>query len=207
LSKRREILLGNEAIARGLVEAGCTMTTSYPGTPASEIVGTLAKWKRQGRIAMHVEWSINEKVAFEVALANSYAGRRSAVSMKQVGLNVASDPLMSAAYTGVAGGFLVVVADDPGPHSSQTEQRRGACPSRASSWQTAHNGEPSIRSLNNHAHPPADCKSDEPCGAVLSAGSCRFPASRRSSPNNRRAPETAGGSAPCIPRVHRVSPS
>jgi len=122
LSKRREILLGNEAIARGLVEAGCTMTTSYPGTPASEIVGTLAKWKRQGRIAMHVEWSINEKVAFEVALANSYAGRRSAVSMKQVGLNVASDPLMSAAYTGVAGGFLVVVADDPGPHSSQTEQ-------------------------------------------------------------------------------------
>lgn len=120
--KRREILLGNEAIAQGLLEAGCTVATSYPGTPASEIMGTLAKWKRRGGLAMHVEWSINEKVAFEVALANSYAGRRSSVSMKQVGLNVAADPLMSAAYTGVKGGFLVVVADDPGPHSSQTEQ-------------------------------------------------------------------------------------
>lgn len=120
--KRREILLGNEAIARGLLEAGCTVATSYPGTPASEIMGALAKWKRRDRLALHVEWSVNEKVAFEVALANSYAGRRSAVSMKQVGLNVAADPLMSAAYTGVKGGFLVIVADDPGPHSSQTEQ-------------------------------------------------------------------------------------
>ena len=71
---------------------------------------------------MHVEWSVNEKAAFEVALANSYSGCRSAVSMKQVGLNVALDPLMSSAYTGVVGGFLLVSADDPGPHSSQTEQ-------------------------------------------------------------------------------------
>jgi indolepyruvate ferredoxin oxidoreductase, alpha subunit len=119
---QRKIFLGNEAMAHGLLEAACTMATSYPGTPASEIMGTLAKLKMRHRLALHVEWSINEKVAFEVALANSFAGRRSAVIMKQVGLNVAADPLMSAAYTGVKGGFVIIVADDPGPHSSQTEQ-------------------------------------------------------------------------------------
>ncbi len=116
------ILLGNEAIAYGLLEGGCTLATSYPGTPASEIMGSLARLKTERGLNLHVEWSINEKVAFETALANSYAGRRSAVSMKQVGLNVAADPLMSSAYTGVKGGFVVIVADDPGPHSSQTEQ-------------------------------------------------------------------------------------
>ena len=119
---RRKIFLGNEAIAHGLLESSCTLATSYPGTPASEILGTLAALKKQHNLALHVEWSVNEKVAFEVALANSYTGRRSAVIMKQVGLNVAADPLMSAAYTGVKGGFVVIVADDPGPHSSQTEQ-------------------------------------------------------------------------------------
>ena len=118
----RKILLGNEAIASGLLESGCTMATSYPGTPASEILSSLADLKRQQKLNLHLEWSINEKVAFEVGLANSYTGRRSAVIMKQVGLNVAADPLMSAAYTGVKGGFVVVSADDPGPHSSQTEQ-------------------------------------------------------------------------------------
>ncbi len=118
----RQILLGNEAIAHGLLESACTMATSYPGTPASEVLGALVKLKKQHDLKLHLEWSINEKVAFEVALANSFAGRRSAVIMKQVGLNVAADPLMSAAYTGVKGGFVVVVADDPGPHSSQTEQ-------------------------------------------------------------------------------------
>jgi indolepyruvate ferredoxin oxidoreductase, alpha subunit len=118
----RKILLGNEAIAYGLLECACTMATSYPGTPASEVLGALVKLKKQHSLKLHLEWSINEKVAFEVALANSFAGRRSAVIMKQVGLNVATDPLMSAAYTGVTGGFVVVVADDPGPHSSQTEQ-------------------------------------------------------------------------------------
>jgi indolepyruvate ferredoxin oxidoreductase, alpha subunit len=121
--KPRRIFLGNEAMAHGLLESGCTVATSYPGTPASEILGTLATLKkRQPNLPVHVEWSINEKVAFEVALANSFAGRRSAVIMKQVGLNVAADPLMSAAYTGVKGGMVVIVADDPGPHSSQTEQ-------------------------------------------------------------------------------------
>jgi len=119
---QRKIYLGNEAMAHGLLEAGCTMATSYPGTPASEILGTLAALKKQHQLPLHLEWSINEKVAFEVALANSFTGRRSAVMMKQVGLNVAADPIMSAAYTGVKGGFVVIVADDPGPHSSQTEQ-------------------------------------------------------------------------------------
>jgi len=118
----RKILLGNEAIACGLLEAACTMATSYPGTPASEVLGALVILKKQHGLKLHLEWSINEKVAFEVALASSFAGRRAAVIMKQVGLNVAADPLTSAAYTGVKGGFVVVVADDPGPHSSQTEQ-------------------------------------------------------------------------------------
>jgi indolepyruvate ferredoxin oxidoreductase, alpha subunit len=118
----RQILLGNEAIACGLLESGCSVAASYPGTPASEILGTLVHLKRKHQLSLHLEWSINEKIAFEVGLANSYTGRRSAVIMKQVGLNVAADPLMSAAYTGVKGGFVLVVADDPGPHSSQTEQ-------------------------------------------------------------------------------------
>jgi indolepyruvate ferredoxin oxidoreductase alpha subunit len=118
----RTIHLGNEAIALGLLEGGCTLAASYPGTPASEILATLIRHRQSGKLPIHLEWSINEKVAFEVALANSYAGRRSAVIMKQVGLNVAADPFMSAAYTGVKGGLVVVVADDPGPHSSQTEQ-------------------------------------------------------------------------------------
>lgn len=98
------------------------MAASYPGTPASEVLSTLVRLKREHNLKLHLEWAINEKVAFEVALANSYTGRRSAAVMKQVGLNVAADPLMSAAYTGVKGGFVLVVADDPGPHSSQTEQ-------------------------------------------------------------------------------------
>ena len=121
MSEQR-LLLGNEAIGYGILVGGCTTITSYPGTPASEILASVATLKRKQNLDIHVEWSINEKVAFETALANSYAGRRSAVAMKQVGLNVAMDPLMSAAYTGVKGGMVVVVADDPGPHSSQTEQ-------------------------------------------------------------------------------------
>lgn len=118
----RIILLGNEAIALGLAESGCLLAASYPGTPASEILEALSRFRKENGLDMHLEWSINEKVAYEVALANSFTGRRSAAIMKQVGLNVASDPLMSSAYTGVKGGFLVISADDPGPHSSQTEQ-------------------------------------------------------------------------------------
>ncbi len=118
----RQLMLGNEAIARGLVENGCVIATSYPGTPASEILAAVAYFQKQESIPMHTQWAVNEKVAFEIAYAGSIAGLRAAVSMKQVGLNVASDPLMSAAYMGTRGGFIVVSADDPGPHSSQTEQ-------------------------------------------------------------------------------------
>ena len=118
----KRILLGNEAMARGLLENGCVFAASYPGTPASEILSSFLEMVKDERTPAMGEWSINEKVAFETALSISYAGGRSAVSMKQVGLNVACDPLMSSAYTGVKGGFLVISADDPGPHSSQTEQ-------------------------------------------------------------------------------------
>ncbi|TCL62016.1 indolepyruvate ferredoxin oxidoreductase alpha subunit [Hydrogenispora ethanolica] len=116
----KKLLMGNEAIARGAVEAGLNLATAYPGTPSSEIIGTLAEWS--GDFDYYVEWSVNEKVAMEVAGGAAYAGGRALVAMKQVGLNVASDPLMSLAYIGVQGALVVVVADDPGPHSSQTEQ-------------------------------------------------------------------------------------
>lgn len=118
----KKLMMGNEALARGLVECGCAMVTSYPGTPASEILASVAKYQKELGVPMHTQWAVNEKVAFEIAYAGSMAGRRTAVSMKQVGLNVASDPLMSAAYMGTVGGFVVICADDPGPHSSQTEQ-------------------------------------------------------------------------------------
>ena len=119
---KRELMLGNEAIARGLLENGCAIATSYPGTPASEILASVLVQKKLHASSMHAQWAINEKVAFEIAYAGCMTGLRSAVSMKQVGLNVASDPLMSAAYLGTEGGFIVISADDPGPHSSQTEQ-------------------------------------------------------------------------------------
>ncbi len=119
---QKELMMGNEAIARGLIENGCRMATAYPGTPSSEILSAVAMYQNRHHLSMHTQWAVNEKVAFEIAYAGSMAGLRTAVSMKQVGLNVASDPLMSAAYMGTAGGFVVISADDPGPHSSQTEQ-------------------------------------------------------------------------------------
>jgi indolepyruvate ferredoxin oxidoreductase alpha subunit len=120
--RQKKLLQGNEALARGLVESGCVVATSYPGTPASEILGAVKAWQQQEGVEMHLEWAVNEKVAFEIAYTASQTGLRAMTAMKQVGLNVASDPLMSAAYLGVVGGFVVVSADDPGPHSSQTEQ-------------------------------------------------------------------------------------
>ena len=117
MSKNRELMTGNEAIARGAMEAGLSYATSYPGTPATEILEYLAK-NFKGR----AEWSVNEKVAYETAVGASYTGRRAMVSMKHVGLNVAADPLMTSAYLGNKGGFVVVVADDPGAYSSQNEQ-------------------------------------------------------------------------------------
>ncbi len=118
----QRILMGNEALGRGIVEASVSLAASYPGTPASEILAAVVTFAKETGAEVYAEWSVNEKVAFEVALANSMSGRRSAVSMKQVGLNVASDPFMRAAYLGVKGGLVVIAADDPGPHSSQTEQ-------------------------------------------------------------------------------------
>ncbi len=115
-------LMGNEAIARGLMEAGCSVATAYPGTPSSEVMESLTRWKKELNSRVYLEWSINEKVAFEVAYGASLSGVRSAVTMKMVGLNVASDPYLSATYLGVRGGLVLIVADDPGPHSSQTEQ-------------------------------------------------------------------------------------
>jgi indolepyruvate ferredoxin oxidoreductase alpha subunit len=121
-SREQRILMGNEAIGRGLVEEGCTLAAAYPGTPASEILASVVAFAKETGAAIHMEWSINEKVACETALANSMAGRRSAVAMKQVGLNVAADPFTRATYLGVKGGFILIAADDPGPQSSQTEQ-------------------------------------------------------------------------------------
>ncbi|MCB2144969.1 MAG: indolepyruvate ferredoxin oxidoreductase subunit alpha [Deltaproteobacteria bacterium] len=119
---KKELMMGNEAIARGLIENGCRIATAYPGTPASEILSSIAAYQKRFDIDMHTQWAVNEKVALEIAYAGCQTGLRTAVAMKQVGLNVASDPLMSAAYMGTAGGFVVISADDPGPHSSQTEQ-------------------------------------------------------------------------------------
>jgi indolepyruvate ferredoxin oxidoreductase alpha subunit len=115
----KELLSGNEAIARGALEAGIKAATAYPGTPSSEILETIARLKPPG---VHAEWSVNEKVALEVAAGVSYGGARVICAMKHVGLNVAADPFMTLAYTGVRGGLVLAVADDPGMHSSQNEQ-------------------------------------------------------------------------------------
>lgn len=115
----REYMLGNVAIARGIVEGAVDVVSGYPGTPSSEIVDTLASMKERD---FYIEWSVNEKVAMEVAAGASMAGARSVVTMKHVGLNVAADPLMTLAYMGVKGGMVIIVADDPSCHSSQNEQ-------------------------------------------------------------------------------------
>jgi indolepyruvate ferredoxin oxidoreductase alpha subunit len=115
-----QLLLGNEAIARGALEAGIGFAASYPGTPASEIMDTLASIAQ--RIGIHAEWSVNEKVALEAAAGASFAGIRAIASMKQNGINVASDFLINLAMTGIGKGLVAVVADDPGPISSTNEQ-------------------------------------------------------------------------------------
>lgn len=113
----KKLMLGNEAFARGLYEAGCNVVSSYPGTPSTEITECVAKYDE-----VYAEWAPNEKVAMEAAIGASIAGARSFCAMKHVGLNVAADPLYTAAYTGVNGGMVIAVADDPGMHSSQNEQ-------------------------------------------------------------------------------------
>ncbi len=112
------LLSGNEAIARGAYEAGATVAAAYPGTPSTEILENIANYKEE----IYSEWAPNEKVAMEVAIGASFGGARSLAAMKHVGLNVAADPFLTLAYTGVKGGMVVVSADDPGMHSSQNEQ-------------------------------------------------------------------------------------
>ncbi len=113
----KKLLIGNEAVARGLYEAGLRVASSYPGTPSTEITECIAKYDD-----VYSEWAPNEKVAMEVAAGAAIAGARSFCAMKHVGLNVAADPLFTASYTGINAGMVIAVADDPGMHSSQNEQ-------------------------------------------------------------------------------------
>lgn len=113
----KKLMLGNEAFARGLYESGCRIASSYPGTPSTEITEAAAKYNE-----IYAEWAPNEKVAMETAIGASIAGARSFCAMKHVGLNVAADPLYTVSYTGINGGMVIAVADDPGMHSSQNEQ-------------------------------------------------------------------------------------
>lgn len=115
----QEFLMGNQAIALGALAAGVRLVAGYPGTPSTEVLETIAKNRQENT---YVEWSVNEKSAMEVGAGAAYTGARTMVTMKQVGLNVAADPLMSLEYIGVKGGMVILVADDPGPISSQTEQ-------------------------------------------------------------------------------------
>lgn len=113
----KKLMLTNNAIARGAYEAGVKVVSSYPGTPSTEITEAVAKYDE-----IYSEWAPNEKVAVEVAVGASFAGVRAMACMKHVGLNIAADPLFTASYTGVNGGLVLVVADDPAMHSSQNEQ-------------------------------------------------------------------------------------
>ena len=114
----KHLMSGNEAIARGIYEAGIKVASAYPGTPSTEILENAVRYKDD----VYCEWAPNEKVALEVAYGASVAGSRSICTMKLVGVNVAADPMFTAAYNGVNGGFVIVSADDPGFHSSQNEQ-------------------------------------------------------------------------------------
>ena len=115
----KQILSGNEAVARGAWEAGLEFASAYPGTPSTEILETLAHYKDD----LYSEWAPNEKVALEAAIGASVAGVRSMATMKHVGVNVAADPLFTFAYTGVTGGLVLVSADDPGMHSRRPDRK------------------------------------------------------------------------------------
>jgi indolepyruvate ferredoxin oxidoreductase alpha subunit len=117
-----QILLGDEAVARGAIDAGISAAYAYPGTPSTEIFQTIQDQARALGLPVRGLWSTNEKVALEEGVGVSYAGKRAIVSMKHVGLNVAADPFMNVAVSGTHGGLVVVVADDPSMHSSQNEQ-------------------------------------------------------------------------------------
>ena len=114
----KKFLSANEAVAHAAAQAGCAVASAYPGTPSTEILENIAKFKD----TIACEWAVNEKVAMETAIGASLAGARALTAMKHVGLNVAMDPLMTFTYVGATGGMVVVSADDPGMHSSQNEQ-------------------------------------------------------------------------------------
>ena len=114
----KQIMSGNEALARGAWEAGCAVAAAYPGTPSTEVLENLAQYRQD----LYCQWACNEKVAAEIASGASIGGARSLCAMKHVGMNVAADPLFTMGYAGVNGGMVVVCADDPGCHSSQNEQ-------------------------------------------------------------------------------------
>ncbi|MBI3362282.1 MAG: indolepyruvate ferredoxin oxidoreductase subunit alpha, partial [Chloroflexi bacterium] len=113
----KQLISGNEALARGIWEAGVEVAAAYPGTPSTEILENVARYPE-----IYSEWSANEKVALDVAIGAAYAGKRAVAAMKHVGLNVASESLFYSAYTGVNAGLVIINADDPGLHSSQNEQ-------------------------------------------------------------------------------------
>jgi len=116
------LMMGNEAIAHGALESGVRVAVGYPGTPSTEVIETIEKLSKEYNYDVFIDWAPNEKVALEVATGASFAGVRSIVTMKGPGINVAADALMSVAYSGVNGGMVILVADDPGPHTTQTEQ-------------------------------------------------------------------------------------
>ena len=118
----KQILLGAEAVAQAALDAGISGVYAYPGTPSTEIAQFIQQSAQARESGVHSKWCVNEKTAYEAALGISYAGKRALVSMKHVGLNVAADPFMNSAITGVHGGLVLVVADDPSMHSSQNEQ-------------------------------------------------------------------------------------
>ncbi len=120
--QNQEIMLGNVAIARGLVEGGLDLMTAYPGTPSSEILPGVLSFRDREDLPIYLEWSVNEKVALDVALGAAFAGKWAAVAMKQVGFNVALDATIHAREIPINGALVIISADDPGPHSSQTEQ-------------------------------------------------------------------------------------
>ena len=139
----RFVPLGNEALAQGALDAGVSGVYAYPGTPSTEIMEYVQRAPEAEARGVHRSWSANEKTAVEAALGMAYAGKRALAAMKHVGLNVAADPFMNAAVTGVNGGLLIVSADDPSMHSSQNEQdsrvygRYAWCPLEPSNRQEA----------------------------------------------------------------------
>ena len=118
----KKLLLGNEALAQGAIDSGISGVYAYPGTPSTEITEYIQHSKIATELNIHSQWSVNEKTAMEAALGMSYAGKRAMTVMKHVGLNVAADVFMNMAVSGINGGLVVVVADDPSMHSSQNEQ-------------------------------------------------------------------------------------